>query len=187
MMKMLLLKIKTRQKYLKTLGFYKGPINGKWDKDCKVATLKLQRKYFPAREQDSDYGPKTDILLRCAWNCRDLKYFKLEEFRCGCKGRYCTGYPAVISRSFVKKLDNKVRPKYGAMTVTSGLRCKTYNRLVGGVTNSLHLKGKAIDFACKESLKGYSARVKMIKWLKTIFKYSYGNTSGMGNAVHVND
>lgn len=184
---MSLLSIKTRQKRMKALGFYDGEIDGKWDKKCKIPTLKLQRKYFPAREQDSDYGPKTDILLRCAWNCRDLKYFKLEEFRCGCKGRYCTGYPAVISRSFVKKLDNKVRPKYGAMTVTSGLRCKTYNRLVGGVTNSLHLKGKAIDFACKESLKGYSARVKMIKWLKTIFKYSYGNTSGMGNAVHVND
>lgn len=184
---MSLLKVKTRQKYMKYLGFYEGPVDGKWTKECDVATLKLQQKYFPAREQDADYGPKTDILLRCAWNCRDLKYFKLEEFRCGCKGKYCTGYPAVISRSFVKKLDTKVRPKYGAMTVTSGLRCATFNRLVGGIANSLHLFGKAIDFVCKESCKGYSARAKMIKWLKTKFKFSYGNTSGMGNAVHVND
>ena len=183
---MSLLKIKTRQKYLKTLGFYDGKIDGKWDKDCELATLKLQKKYFPAREQDAEYGTKTDILLRCAWNCRDLKYFKLEEFRCGCKGRYCTGYPVVISRSFVKKLDKKVRPKYGAMTITSALRCTTHNKNVGGVSNSCHRLGKAADFVCKESCKGHEERAKMIKWLKGIFKYSYGNTSGMGNAIHVN-
>lgn len=184
---MSLLKVKTRQKYMKYLGFYEGPVDGKWTKECDVATLKLQQKYFPARERDADYGTKTDILLRCAWNCRDLKYFRLEEFRCGCKGRYCTGYPAVISRSFVKKLDTKVRPKYGRMNVTSGLRCTTYNRKVGGVSGSLHTKGKAADFNCKESYKGSSARSKMIKWLKTIFKYSYGNTKNMGVAIHVND
>lgn len=184
---MSLLKIKTRQKYLKVLGFYSGPINGKWNKDCKVATLKLQNKYFPAKERDAEYGPKTDILLRSAYNCRDLKYFKLEEFKCGCGGKYCTGYPAVVSRSFVLKLDKKVRPKYGRMNITSGLRCKKYNAMVGGVSNSVHMRGAAIDFNCAESRKGSAARNRMIKWLLARFKYSYGNTAGMGIAVHVND
>lgn len=184
---MKLLSIKNRQKYLKALGFYDGPVDGKWNKECKVATLNLQKKYFPkSKDWDSVYGPDTDILLRSAWNCRDLKYFKLEEFKCGCGGKHCTGYPAVVSRNLALKLDRKVRPKYGRINITSGLRCKKFNAKVGGSIYSLHMEGKAVDFNCAESRKGASARNSMIKWLKTIFKYSYGNTPGMGIAVHVN-
>lgn len=180
-----MLSIKKRQKYLKALGFYDGKIDGKWDAECKKAVLKLQKKYFPKEEQDSKYGTKTDILLRSAYNCRGLKYFKLEEFKCNCGGKYCTGYPAVVSRSLALKLDQKLRPKYGAMTITSGLRCTTWNRLQGGVTGSRHTQGKAVDFQCAESRKGASARNEIITYCKKHFRYSYGNTSGMGASIHV--
>lgn len=181
----MILSIKNRQKYLKALGFYDGKISGKEDKPLKEAYLKLQKKYFPKEEQDSKYGTKTDILLRSAYNCRDLKYFKLEEFKCNCGGKYCTGYPAVVSRSLVLKLDQKLRPKYGAMTITSCLRCTTWNRMQGGVTGSRHPLGKAADFQCAKSRKGASARNKIITYCKKHFRYSYGNTSGMGASIHV--
>ena len=181
-----MLSVKNRQKYLKALGFYKGEVDGIWGNLSKAATLALQKKYF-SREKDRDgvYGNNTDILLRSAYNCRDLKHFKLTEFKCKCGGKYCTGYPAVVSRSLVTKVDKKLRPKYGAMTITSGLRCVTWNRLQGGVSGSRHPLGKALDFQCKESRKGVSARNKIIAYCKKIFRYSYGNTSGMGASIHV--
>jgi hypothetical protein len=180
-----MLSIKTRKKYLKALGFYDGKVNSKWDKECEKAVLKLQKKYFRnKKEHDSKYGEKTDILLRSAYNCRGLKYFKLEEFECRC-GR-CTGYPAVLNRTFVKKLDTKLRPKYGAMRITSGLRCKKHNAEIGGIANSEHLRGKAADWDCKESRKGSKERTAIVKFCLKYFAYSYANTPGMGNSVHVN-
>ncbi len=40
-----------------------------------------------------------------------------------------------------------LRDKLGkAMTITSGYRCAEVNRLVGGVSNSQHTTGQAVDF-----------------------------------------
>ena len=36
-----------------------------------------------------------------------------------------------------------------ALPVTSGNRCVAHNKKVGGVANSSHLKGLALDFTCK--------------------------------------
>ena len=181
-----MLDIKTRKKYLNALGFDCGKVNNTWDEKCKKATLALQKKYFTRKkDHDSIYGTDTDILLQSLWNCRDLKYFKLEEFKCKCGGKYCTGYPAVLSRSLVTKLDKKLRPKYGAISIISGMRCKTWNAKQGGVSNSRHRYGKAVDFQCAESRKGVTARKKIITYCKKIFRYSYGNTSGMGASIHV--
>lgn len=181
-----MLSVKTRQKRLNALGFNCGEVDGEWGSKCKQATLALQKKHFPRKkDHDGVYGRDTDILLRSLWNCRDLKYFKLEEFKCKCGGKYCTGYPAVVSRSLATKLDKKLRPKYGAITIISGLRCRMWNKLQGGVYNSRHTLGKAVDFQCAESRKGSSARRKIITYCKKIFRYSYGNTSGMGASIHV--
>ena len=179
-----MLSLKSRRKYLKKLGFYKGAFTAANDK---AAYLRLQKKYF-SRKKDRDgmYGNDTDILLRSAWNCRDLKYFKLEEFKCHCGGKYCTGYPAVVSRSLVTKLDKKVRPKYGSTSIISGLRCARHNAAVGGVSNSKHKQGKAVDFQNKTTRKGASSRRSVISWCYRYFAYAYGNTAGMGASVHVN-
>lgn len=181
-----MLNVRTRQKYLKALGLYTGKVDGVEGKLTKAAYKKLQDRYY-TREKDKDgkYGNDTDILLQSAYNCRDLKYFKLEEFKCNCGGKHCTGYPAVVSRSLVTKLDNKLRPKYGAMTIISGLRCNKQNSLAGGVSNSRHKQGKAVDFQCAESRKGSANRAAIIVYCKKIFRYSYGNTAGMGRSIHV--
>ena len=75
-----------------------------------------------------------------------IKYFTRDEFKCQCGGRYCNGYPAEPSQILLKCAD-QVREYFGAsVNVTSGLRCPTHNANEGGVYNSRHVTGKAMDF-----------------------------------------
>lgn len=83
----------------------------------------------------------------------DIKYFTREEFRCKCGGKYCNGFPAEPQEGMVRALD-AVRAHFGkAIIPSSGVRCPTHNANVGGVSNSRHLSGKAVDF----SVPGLSA------------------------------
>ncbi len=187
-----MISVKKRQTYLKELGLYHDKIDGIWGKNSKAATLALQKKYF-TRKSDIDgiYGKNTDILLQCVYNLRNIKYFKLSEFKCDCRGKYCTGYPVVIDRQLIVNLD-KMRGYFGKpITVTSGVRCQRYNdSLRGSIKNSKHTKGKAADSV----VSGYTslaARKKVMTYWKTLPKYSYtycnvnGSYPNMGNAVHV--
>lgn len=141
-----MLDIRTRQVCLKELGMYNGAIDGIEGKGTKAGYKLLQDKYFTrAKDRDGVYGNNTDILLQCAYNVHHYsKHFKLEEFKCKCGAKYCTGYPAVIDPDLPRNLES-MRAKYGSIGITSGLRCKTWNRLVGGVNGSAHTKGKASD------------------------------------------
>ena len=76
----------------------------------------------------------------------NVKYFKRSEFACKCGGKYCNGYPAEPKEKLIMVAEN-VREHFGkAMPVSSGLRCTRHNANVGGVSNSRHLSGKAMDF-----------------------------------------
>ena len=78
---------------------------------------------------------------------REMKYFKLEEFRCRC----CGGLPAEAQenvRALVENVLDPARQKLGGpVTVNSGYRCAKHNREVGGVSASQHLRGEAADVA----------------------------------------
>jgi hypothetical protein len=72
-------------------------------------------------------------------------HFKRQEFACCCEGRYCTGYPAEMNGELLARLE-AVRVVLGApLIVTSGVRCPIRNREVGGIANSRHLVGYAVD------------------------------------------
>ena len=76
-----------------------------------------------------------------------IRYFKKSEFACKC-GKYCDGYPAEIDMNMVKIAD-EIRARIGKpISINSGLRCKTHNANVGGVSNSQHLYGNAADLGC---------------------------------------
>ena len=118
---------------------------------------------------------------------KNSKYFRKEEFRCGCRGKYCNGYPSEIAKSLVDTM-NTIRTKYGkSITITSGLRCKTYNGLVGGVSNSKHLYGLACDWNFTNQLLLKEQKANIIKYIKTLpnISYTYTNQSNMYNAIHV--
>lgn len=75
----------------------------------------------------------------------DIKWFKMEEFRCKCGGRYCNGYPAEMQEAVVRIAD-AARAHFGKPAhVVSGLRCEKWNAHEHGVANSQHMYGEAID------------------------------------------
>ena len=95
--------------------------------------------------QNNNTENSTDGNTGTVWD--EIKYFKKQEFACKC-GKYCNGYPAEIDMNMVKIAD-QIRNRIGKpITINSGLRCKTHNANVGGVSNSQHLLGKAADLGC---------------------------------------
>lgn len=159
--------IKQKQCLLFYLGYYVGEIDGEWGTLSKTATKAFQKDY--GLTADGVFGTITEKSAKHAvcygmpvkkdtststttsasksgdwWD--DIKYFNKKEFACKCGGRYCNGYPTQMNEKVVKAID-KVRAHFNApITVTSGLRCKQHNANEGGVSNSRHQYGKAIDF-----------------------------------------
>lgn len=184
-----MLSIKQRQTYLKELGFYSGKITGKEDAALKKAYLALQKSYFiRAVDKDGKYGPDTDTLLYNAYLVhKHCKNFALKEFRCGCGGKHCTGYPVRFDANLLINLQ-KIRNNYGVpMTITSGVRCKKFNNsLVGSIKNSKHTTGKAADFRSDAtSTKPKRTHVKAYFKKLPNASYTYSDTPNMGRAVHV--
>lgn len=108
-----------------------------------------------------------------------IKYFKRSEFACKCGGKYCNGCPVEMDASVVKAAD-KVRAHFNVpVTVSSGIRCSKHNAAVGGVTNSRHTKGKAIDFC----VRGLSAGL-VLPYVQSLpeIRYAYAINS---NYVHM--
>ena len=186
-----MLSIRTRQSYMKKLGFYKGKVDGIEGNLTKAGYRAIQESYF-VREKDKDgvYGNDTDILLINAYRVwKYAKNFTLEEFRCGCNGKHCTGYPVLLDVQLLKNVQ-KIRKKFGATTITSGMRCKAYNNsLAGSSTVSKHMKGKALDIFNVKTITENGRKVVM-EYVKTLKNHNYtycsigGNYPNMGNAVH---
>ena len=183
---MALLSIDTRKKYFKHLGL------GEYNQEN---IRKLQKKYMRASDVDGIYGINTDRLLRHVYNCSLVPNFKPEEFRCPC-GK-CTGYPDRMKQVELEHIQT-IRTHYGKpMIITSGLRCKYENNRVGGVSNSGHLTGYAVDFYMAGVTDSVANRNKALSYIKKLpyHKFTYGahmvdsdgayrEASGMGNAMH---
>jgi hypothetical protein len=152
---------------LKYLGYYNGKVDGEWGGLSENAAREFQ-KAFGGLDPDGIIGTETAKALKHAvaydmfkkaevkeevkepvkegdfWD--GIKHFKRKEFKCRCGNVYCNGYPAEPQEKLVKVAD-RVREHFNASaTVSSGLRCKQHNANVGGVSNSRHLSGKAMDF-----------------------------------------
>lgn len=154
--------IKQRQCLLAYLGYYTGAIDGVWGNQSAYATKQFQQDY--GLTADGICGADTEKALKHAvsygmpakketaatgtfWD--DIKHFERKEFKCKCGNIYCNGYPAEMKEKLLKVAD-RVRDHFGATAiVSSGLRCTRHNANVGGVSNSRHLSGKAMDFCIK--------------------------------------
>lgn len=187
---MALLSVEHRKAVFKYLGL--GEYN---EQNIKA----FQKKYL-LRKSDVDgiYGSDTDNALRTVYYTkRYCKDFRPEEFRCECHGKYCCGYPNFMKPSELIHIQ-AIRDHYGKpITVTCGLRCRTWNSHLGGsIQNSLHMQGQAIDFYQEGVTDNLANRKRSIKWIKKqpSHHYTYGNGINsygnyvnapyMGNALH---
>ena len=75
------------------------------------------------------------------------KNFKYSEFACPCCGKDRPLDPKLIY------LLQNLRDKLGKsiyISIGGGLRCKPYNKRIGGYPNSPHTLGKAVDISVKD-------------------------------------
>lgn len=74
--------------------------------------------------------------------------FNSNEFDCKC-GKYCK--ETQIDEKLVDYLQ-KIREHFGKpITITSGYRCSTHNKNVGGASTSYHTRGQACDIVVKDT------------------------------------
>ena len=156
--------LKQKQALLAYLGYYDGPLDGLWGEKSQRATIDFQRAYMAQEDVDGIFGAATEKrildviatreeqvvkenLTDTADGWASIRYFKKSEFACKC-GKYCDGYPAEIDMNMVKIADEIRARIWKPISINSGLRCKTHNANVGGVSNSQHLLGKAADLGC---------------------------------------
>lgn len=153
---------KQKQSLLAYLGCYDGPLDGLWGEGSKRATIDFQRSYMAQEDVDGIFGAATEKRIlevistgekpAVAENAtttpgwwKDIRYFTRAEFKCKCGGQFCDGYPAEMQEAVVKIAD-AARAHFGKTAhVVSGLRCEKWNAHEGGVANSQHMYGEAID------------------------------------------
>lgn len=153
-----------KQCLLAFLGYYPyGEIDGQWGPKSEAAARRFQSAY--GLKTDSIVGQETEEKLRSVvgngsgiaeepnwWE--EIRWFAPEEFDCKCGGRYCNGRPASMRREAVLLAD-RAREYFGRPGhVVSGLRCERHNAACGGVANSQHMFGEAVDLR----IEGVSAK-----------------------------
>ena len=145
-----------KQCLLKYLGYYGGSVDGIFGKASRAAVRDFQADYgleisgvFDSATEEMILRALTGAAQKVADFWEEVQYFRKEEFRCKCGGKFCSGFPAQPERQLVLLAD-RVRGHFGApMTVSSGVRCERHNGAVGGAGGSRHLLGKAMDFTVK--------------------------------------
>lgn len=155
--------VETMKKYQLVVGLAADGIAGEQTR-AKIAGTKVDK-------------PATDIYVGGTtgtfWD--GIKYFDRSEFACLCGGKYCNGFPKEMQEKLIVVAD-RVREHFGApMTVTSGVRCTRHNAAVGGVSNSRHLDGKAMDFAVRGRS---SSQVLAFVEQQPEIRYAYAIDSG---------
>lgn len=155
---------KQKQHLLAYLGYYVGNIDGIWGTLSKTAmdAFKDDFKGLDAPNMP-DNAPEKALKHAVAYDMfktepvkdetgtfwDEIEYFDRSEFKCKCGGKYCNGYPAELDERMVRIADH-LRKNLGVpITIVSGLRCKTWNAIQGGVSNSQHMYGEAADIYAK--------------------------------------
>lgn len=176
------------QLLLTFLGYNPGDCDGVDGKNTQAALRAFQQA--EGLEPDGIAGQQTQARLREAvfqgrtktgeepaavppgtgtwWD--GIRYFSREEPYIGCSCGRCGGFPVEPSEKLMRLADS-VRAAAGRpMVPTSTVRCRAHNKAVGGVENSRHLEGKAMDF----SIRGWSAdrTLALVRQQKDV-RYAY--------------
>lgn len=136
-----------------------------------IAGSKTQEKLLEAVVQGRMYPstePKAENGTGDFW--KDIRYFSRNEPYIACSCGRCGGFPVEPDEKLMRLAD-RVRQQAGtAMIPSSTVRCRAHNAEVGGVANSRHLVGKAMDF----SIRGWTAErtLALVRQQKEV-RYAY--------------
>ena len=169
---------KQKQCLLCYLGHYSGAIDGIWGKQSRQAEAAFRRERGLLDEDILEDALRKAVSEAPEDWWSGIAHFRREEFACKC-GRYCDGWPAEMDRTVVEAAE-ALRSHFGAPAiVSSGLRCPKHNANSGGVANSRHLRGKAIDLR----VVGKSSQ-EVLVFLKALpqIRYAYAIN---GQCVHM--
>lgn len=158
--------IKQIQALLTYLGYNPGAVDGADGANTQAAVKRFQQA--EGLGVDGIAGEQTQAALKDAvWQERfakdntvpssgqppdtgtfwdSIKYFTRDEPYIACPCGRCGGFPVEPAEKLMRLAD-AVREAAGRpMLPSSTVRCKTHNAEVGGVWNSRHLLGHAMDF-----------------------------------------
>ena len=156
--------VEQKQYLLAYLGYYVGIVDGVWGTLSETAMTAFKKDFAgldvsgiskDAPEKALKHAVAYDLFKTepvkeetgTFWD--EIEYFDHSEFKCKCGGKYCNGYPAEPDERMVRIAD-QLRKNLGVpITIVSGLRCKTWNAIQGGVSNSQHMYGEAADIYAK--------------------------------------
>lgn len=169
---------KTDNKLTETIKWIQGEIGANVDGIVGDETTNKCKEYQVKNGLAADgiCGVNTRAKLNeVTWD--NIKYFKQSEFTCKC------GCGLNNMDLKVVKIADEIREHFGqACIVNSGTRCASHNKKVGGVSNSRHLSGKAVDIYVKNvngnTLLAYTK--ELVKQNKLRYTYLIA-----GNAVHI--
>lgn len=136
-----------------------------------IAGSKTQERLLDAVAQgrmDTRTEPKAENGTGDFW--KDIRYFSRNEPYIACSCGNCGGFPVEPTEKLMRLAD-RVRQQAGAaMIPSSTVRCRAHNAEVGGVANSRHLAGKAMDF----SVRGWTAErtLALVRQQKEV-RYAY--------------
>lgn len=152
--------IKQIQCLLTYLNYECGPIDGNQGAKTTEAIKEFQRNSIIASDgiagnitqtallsavKNNHFKDKTtDDIADEKWWSEYSPYIAKNECVCPCG--QCGGFPAEPNKNLIL-IANAIRDDAKTALITSSVvRCSTHNAEVGGVKNSAHLYGKAMDF-----------------------------------------
>lgn len=99
-----------------------------------------------AHKNEPDVPTYGEFISEKRNSTRVLSGFEIKTFDCHCGGAYCS--KTIVNTkalALLRSLVNHFQGQGKIVTVTSAYRCLIHNRNVGGVSNSRHTVGDAID------------------------------------------
>lgn len=142
--------IKTEEKTIDVIAAIQGAIGAKADglagPDTEAKTEIYQKANGLTADRIAGTKTRAKIGIKTVDFWSTIKYFKRDDCKCKCGGEYCKGFPVEPSQTLIRVAD-RVRAHFGKPAIPSSVvRCSKHNANVGGVSNSRHKLGKAMDF-----------------------------------------
>lgn len=167
---------KQRQNLLQFLGFDPGVPDGIWGMKSQNAMKEFQRSRSLTVTGTGNEAADAALLAAVAawvpdeqrpetgsfWD--EIQFFHRGEAYIACPCGKCGGFPAEPVERLMRNAD-VTRKHFGRpMIPSSTVRCAAHNAsLKGSAANSLHMRGKAMDFA----IPGVSSKT-IVKFIRTL-------------------